>query len=106
MKYLKYLILSNLKGLGRIPNLKAMCTTHAYLAYQLLYILCRLLETRPKNSQVFNKCTGCNFTNSKKDTNQGLFENETCTNFKKGVRGVGHFFPREVGRWFDIIFIK
>jgi hypothetical protein len=32
--------------------------------------------------------------NSKKELKLGLFENDPCANFKKGVRGVGHFFRR------------
>jgi len=62
------------------------------------------LETRQPKSQVFNKCIGCNFISpKKKSTKQGLFENEPCANFKKGVRGVGHFHPRAVGERFIII---
>jgi hypothetical protein len=31
-------------------------------------------------------------SSKKKNKKMGLFENDPCANFKKGVRGVGHFF--------------
>ena len=61
-----------IRGFGGIPQIIAkvtntlVCVTFAYLAYQLLHRLCRLLKTRQLKSQAFNKCTGVIFISSKK----------------------------------------